>query len=295
MAGLTNIPWTPWLQDRPCGSAGWAAISAGLRRVWLHGGRMGVVCCEPWRVRAAARQGQQDTSCLSFSSICTAMGPYACPPRGSTAAAADQRHSCWPQGTRPSHERNKGPSPSSCWYECIHSTAYRPRLSLAPRPPGHEQQAGGWFLARREHVSCTMLFASWAWLLRLCARCQIIKPVSNHEGFIVLLSSPSLKCRSWVWRRSAQTSVEERETQGAISLSTTRSGLSSMDARSRKPAGVHRARTIALHPTASFADHANQDCPPSRAHLHHEWLLRDLTEFTTPRCQISFKSVLHCI
>lgn len=41
-AGL-RVPWTPWLQDRPFGSAGWAAHSAaGPCRVWLHGGQQRV-------------------------------------------------------------------------------------------------------------------------------------------------------------------------------------------------------------------------------------------------------------
>lgn len=64
-AGL-GIPWTPWLQDRPCGSAGWAAISAGH----VASGCM-VVGWDLFAIagRAPARPSQHDAfSQASFSS-----------------------------------------------------------------------------------------------------------------------------------------------------------------------------------------------------------------------------------
>jgi hypothetical protein len=85
----------------------------------------------------------------------------------------------------------------------------------------NSQAAGSSLVANMFHAPCCSLLGHGCFV---CARCQIIKPVSNPKGFIAWSSSPSLECCSWVWRRPAQTLVEERDTQGAISLSTTRSG-----------------------------------------------------------------------
>jgi hypothetical protein len=68
VAGL-EIPCTPWLQDRPGGSAGWAAMSAGPCRVWLHGGRMGEASGQ-WAVGSGSGDaGQQRVRHLSSVSV----------------------------------------------------------------------------------------------------------------------------------------------------------------------------------------------------------------------------------
>jgi hypothetical protein len=178
-AGL-RIPWTPWLQDRPCGSAGWAAHSAaGPCRVWLHGRRMGVVC-EYGSWRAAVRRRPHDTMLWlpspRHASVMGISAPHGC-------IAAKYRPAPGPRNTSISCSQTKPAAPGTVathgTIQHNHIPALRPYAVLdEPHARSTSNRTRG-LLARREHVSCTTLFGSRPWLIRL----RIVKSSNGHRTF----------------------------------------------------------------------------------------------------------------
>lgn len=163
------------------------------------------------------------------------------------------------------HESIQPPRPAGTQSNAVHNTPHLVSLSAAClRGPSAAPCASR--TCFMHHVAARMGAAD------SFARCQIIKRPSNLWSFIalllLLLLSPSLSlvqlscaCRRGPWLR-----IRARETQGAISVSTARSGtlLSSLDARSRTPGRGASRKDDRSPPTASLADPAAaQDFPRS--------------------------------
>jgi len=116
------------------------------------------------------------------------------------------------------------------------------------------------FPARRALVSCTTLFGTRAWLIRLLAA-KSSNDCRTFGASARRVVAGGLEDRRWSrWESSG----------GNFGIdSSIRTTASSLDARSRKVAGVHRARTIALRPTASLPatgpSRVKTVCPKLRA------------------------------
>jgi hypothetical protein len=171
-----------------CGSAGWAAFSAGP--VWLNGGRRGGVC-QRWR--AAARLRPPTSPSTSSSTYAARRGSA---PSGSAAANVALRRALALSLLR---------QRASIAAMIMITHAQRPRSLHAQgiqisAPARWQRSPGSSRTCFMHHRAARLVGVLWAAMI---ARCQIIKRGSNSASFSAASSSRAASgsgdvlCRRW--------------------------------------------------------------------------------------------------
>ncbi|KAF2827782.1 hypothetical protein CC86DRAFT_200170 [Ophiobolus disseminans] len=169
--GARDTLATPWLQDRPGGSAGWAAIPAGPGLVADGGSRVRVGARAAARQRRRRRHGPNRCFCLQTSSHAASAGTRA--PRSRPARLhSGQMSPCLDKtGPLSSPTAGLGGKEQSSCNTVVPSHADTKPLQLDAKGPTTRSVngRGSAIPARREHVSCTTLFGTCPLLIRLIA------------------------------------------------------------------------------------------------------------------------------
>jgi hypothetical protein len=234
---------------------------------------MGVVCQRWWAAARLHRRGSFCSSRLLDTSSTTPTALRGSVPLGSAAAnialaLALALREPPPVGTLAVHRYAMITHPrKASWSSLMQAEGIPDQL--------HQRSSSG-ILGRREHVSCTTTTPLGSWSCSWAGtfvRCQIIKRGSNSGSFSACsswraASGPGdVLCRCWAGCKD--------DSGGNFGIDSSIRLLSSLNARSRKPAGVHHARKITLHSQPHSSILPAQNLPHFGVVLH---VLRDLTQ-----------------